>query len=66
MLYFGQQMQSANDMPLSEAEAFIGGEAVKQWKKGREGEIEMQVAIVERLNTVIRALNNVASLVAGR
>jgi len=51
-------------MPSSVVEKFFEGKAFADWKKGRENEVKLQVAIVNRLNDVIRASGIVAKTVA--
>jgi hypothetical protein len=52
-------------LPASAAVAFFDGKPFEDWKNGREAEMKTQVAIVNRLNDVIRACGVVAKTVAG-
>jgi hypothetical protein len=47
-------------MTESDATEFFNGKSFKDWQKGREAEMKMQSAIVNRLNEVIRGLGIVA------
>jgi len=51
-------------MPSSMTEKFFDGKAFADWKKGKESELKLQAAIVNRLNDVIRASGIVAKTVA--
>lgn len=51
-------------MPVSIAKKFFDGKPFEEWKKGRESELKTQIAIVNRLNDVIRACGAVAKTVA--
>jgi len=50
--------------PSSVVTSFFEGKAFADWKKGRESELKLQAAIVNRLNDVIRASGIVAKTVA--
>jgi len=51
-------------MPSNMVETFFDGKAFADWKKGKESELKLQAAIVNRLNDVIRASGIVAKTVA--
>lgn len=51
-------------MTVSTASAFLSSKTFDDWKKGREAEMKMQAAMIDRLNGVIRACNLVAKTVA--
>jgi len=51
-------------MAASTITAFFEGKAFADWKKGRESELKLQAAIVNRLNDVIRASGIVAKTIA--
>jgi hypothetical protein len=48
------------------ANQVLKSKAFDNWKQGRENEIKIQVAIVNRLNDVIKSLGIVAKVAAGR
>ena len=47
-------------LTVSEAQAFFTGQAFKASQKAKEAEIKLQVAQIERLNGVIRAIGGLA------
>lgn len=51
-------------MQASTVRKFFEGKPFEEWKRGRESELKTQVAIVNRLNDVIRACGIVAKTVA--
>lgn len=51
-------------MQPSSVRKFFEGKPFDDWKKGRESELKMQAAIVNRLNDVIRASVIVAKTIA--
>jgi hypothetical protein len=53
-------IHQAMAMTESDATEFFNGKSFKDWQKGREAEMKMQSAIVNRLNEVIRGLGIVA------
>ena len=59
-LYCGQQWPSAMAMTLSDANDFFSGKSFDNWKKVREGEARIQLAVIERLDGVIRSLGAIA------
>jgi len=63
-LYSHTSLNDALDLPASVAKKFFDGKPFEEWKKGRESELKTQIAIVNRLNDVIRACGIVAKTVA--
>lgn len=63
-LYANTSLDGAMAMQPSIATAFFESKAFENWKKGREAELKIQAATVERLNDVIRACGVVAKTVA--
>jgi len=53
-------------MPLSIADKAFKTKAFEGWKQTQEYEAKTQNAIIERLNTVIKAIGIVAKVTAGR
>ena len=51
-------------MQPSVARQFFEGKPFENWHKGRESELKMQAAIVNRLNDVIRACGIVAKTIS--
>ncbi len=62
-LYANCSLLEAFRLPVSVADAFFQGEAFKGWKKSRESNLLIQVAVVERLNGVITAVNVVVKAI---
>lgn len=63
-LYAKTPYTDALRLPSSDMEDFFDGKAFSDWKKARESESKLQVAVVERLNEVIRGTGIVAKTVA--
>jgi hypothetical protein len=63
-LYFSTSLADAMRMRPSTVEKFFKSKAFKDWEKAREAELKTQVAIVARLNEVIRACGVVAKTIA--
>jgi hypothetical protein len=45
-------------MKLSDVTAFFGSKAFASWKKNKEQETKLQLAMLDRLNGVITAIGN--------
>lgn len=65
-LYSSTSLHGALDMQPSVVKRFFEGKPFEDWKKGKEAELKTQSAIVDRLNTVIRACGIIAKTVAKR
>lgn len=65
-LYTATSLPDALSLPVSYGESFFDCKAFGDWKKSRDAEAKNQAAIVDRLNTVIRAVGNVAKAMTGR
>lgn len=63
-LYSHTSLADALNMPSSIISKFFDGKPFEEWRKGRDAELKNQVAIVERLNEVIRACGIIAKTVA--
>lgn len=63
-LYSATSLNDALDLPASVVKKFFDGKPFEDWKKGRDSELKIQAAIVDRLNSVIRACGVVAKTVA--
>lgn len=63
-LYSSTSLPDAMQMQPSSVRKFFEGKPFDDWKKGRESELKMQAAIVNRLNDVIRASVIVAKTIA--
>jgi hypothetical protein len=57
VLYANTSLADVYGLPLGVVNAFFSGEAYKNWKKIRESETKLAVAVVERLNGVISAIS---------
>lgn len=51
-------------MTVSDVAAFFQSKSFKTWRENRDAQIKLDVAMVERLNGVIRGLNVVAKTIA--
>lgn len=65
-LYSSTSFNEALQMPVSMAEQFFESKSFADWKKSRESELKIQSAVVDRLNSVVRAVGMVAKVFAGR
>jgi hypothetical protein len=45
-------------MKLSDVKTFFESKAFKGWKKSKEQEVKLQVAIIDRLDAVIKSIHN--------
>lgn len=63
-LYACTPLPDALGMQPSVARQFFEGKPFENWHKGRESELKMQAAIVNRLNDVIRACGIVAKTIS--
>ena len=50
----------------SDAKRFCESKAFADWRKSRESESKVQVAIVDRLNGVIRSVGHLAKMLSRR
>lgn len=65
-LYSSTSLNDALAMQPSVIRRFFEGKHFEDWKKGRDAELKTQSAIVDRLNTVIRAIGNLGKVLARR
>jgi hypothetical protein len=62
-LYANCSLLDSFRLPVSTADDFFQGDAFKGWKKSRESNTLIQVAVVERLNSVVAAINVVVKAI---
>ncbi|MFM0432379.1 hypothetical protein PQQ75_25435 [Paraburkholderia aspalathi] len=55
-LYSPTSLTEAKRTPVSEAEAFFASKAFQDFQKGREAELKLQLALVNRLDAIHKAL----------
>jgi hypothetical protein len=65
-LYSSTSLNEALELPVSIAERFFESKSFSDWKKIRESEQKTQVAVINRLNDVIRAVGIVAKVIGRR
>ncbi len=53
-------------MQPSVVKRFFDSKQFEDWKKGKEAELKLQSAAVDRLNTVIRSIGNLGKVLARR
>lgn len=63
-LYANTPLPQAMAVQPSIAKRFFEGKAFDDWRRGREHEVKVQVAVVNRLNDVIRSLGVVTKTIA--
>lgn len=63
-LHCNQQWEGAMRMTPSDANALFKSDAFVQWQKWRESQQALLVASIDRQNSVIKALNNLAKIMA--
>ncbi|PTQ86861.1 hypothetical protein [Nitrosomonas ureae] len=63
-IYSHTSFAEALSMPCSVVNKFFNGKPFEDWKKGKESEMKIQIAIVNRLNSVISACGVVAKTIA--
>lgn len=63
-LYTATPFTEAMNLPASVVRDFFESKQFADWKKGRESELRTQVAIVDRLNEVIRGSGIIARTIA--
>lgn len=59
-LYTATPYTEALNLPPSQVREFFESQAFKDWKKSEESRIKINVAVVNRLNEVIRGLDILA------
>ncbi len=59
-LYSSTSLPEAMTISASDAKRFCDSRAFSDWRASREGESKLQVAIVDRLNGVIRSIGALA------
>lgn len=65
-LYSSTSLNDALTMQPSVVKRFFESKQFEDWKKGRESELKLQAATVDRLNTVIRSIGNLGKVLARR
>jgi hypothetical protein len=63
-LYSSTGLGEALRLTPSVVEGFFAGKPFKDWSKNRDNELKAQAAIVDRLNSVIKACGYVAKAIA--
>ena len=63
-LYSATPLPDALSMTRSDVEDFFQGKAYGDWRKGKENELKIQVALGERLNSIIRACGVVVTAIS--
>ncbi|WP_293006055.1 hypothetical protein [Nitrosomonas sp.] len=63
-IYSNTSLTEALSMPVSVVNKFFKCKPFDDWRKGKESELKIQVAIVNRLNSVISACGIVAKTIA--
>ena len=63
-LHGGTPLPQALALPVSVAKRFFDSKTFDDWRRGREHEAKVQIAVVNRLNDVIRSLGVVAKTVS--
>ena len=53
-------------MTVGVAEQFFKSKAFKEWQKGQESEVKVLVAVVNRLNDVIRSIGALGKALSSR
>lgn len=66
MLHYGQPFLAACAIPLSEADRVIASPAFEQWQKRRETDLEMQTALLRRIDNVATAIGGLAKFLSRR
>lgn len=64
-IYSHTSLTEALSMPVSVVNKFFKCKPFDDWRKGKESELKLQVAIVNRLNSVISACGVVAKTIVG-
>ena len=63
-LYTATPLNDALDLPASAAVDLFNSKPFEDWKRGRESELRLQGAIVDRLNEVIRGCGIIVKTIA--
>lgn len=66
VLYANCSLTEAYQLPMSEIDDFFTYPVFQNWKKSKEIESTIQVAIVDRLNRVIQAIGHFMKMIAKR
>lgn len=65
-LYYGQDLISCTQLPVSEAHQFFECNPYENWKKNRENQHKATSAIIGGLNNVIKGLIMLGKMLASR
>lgn len=65
-LYYGQDLETASRLPLSEVSALFECSAFQNWKKAQENQSKGLSAIIGGINNVIKGLNMLGGALAKR
>lgn len=65
-LYSSTSIPEAMGLATSDAQRFVESKALSDWRGGKEAESKVQTAVVDRLNSVIRAIGALAKSLSQR
>jgi hypothetical protein len=65
-LNFDIDFRKASDMQRSDVEVIFESKAFSDWKKSREADQKLDLAVIERLDVVIKAIGNLGKALANR
>jgi len=65
-LHFQRSYDEASRMRRSEVREIFDSSTFRDWKKGREAEQKIDLAVINRLDVVIKALGQVGKAIATR
>ena len=63
-LHFGIDYEQARRMRSSDVRSIFQSKAFTDWKKNREAENKVQLAVIERLDVLIRSVGNLAKVMS--
>lgn len=64
-LYSSTSLNDAMRLSVSAAQHFFESKSFSDWKKNRESEMKLSTAVIDRLNTVIKAIGVLAKVFGG-
>lgn len=65
-LHFGIDYEKAPRMRSSDVRSIFQSKAFSEWKKGRESSQKVDLAVVERLDVLIKAIGNLGKALSSR
>jgi hypothetical protein len=63
-LHFGIDYRQARDMRSSDVRSIFQSKAFGEWKKGREAAQKVDLAVIERLDVLTKAVGNLAKIMS--